>query len=452
MKNNVVKIFIDIGSKTLKAIVGELFVEEDNQTLKVLEYVTIPSRGIENGDIVNEQEFTESLKELKSKLKTNIRYVSIAISGMMVQKSSQKIEINLNEKTELDNRFIDEFINRAKERILESGDKIIQKDVFNLKLDDKILVRELSSHSAQKISGIVYIVYLDKKKYLELKNCFEQAGFILENIILSTSASANAILTKKDLENGVILIDMGYGTTDIAIYKYGYLIYTDSAKLGIQSFINDTTWIKEIKDSDYKFNYATEIIDKYRKNNIVAGNLFYNKGAKVPFDLIERVVSARRENIDDTIYEMIQNAKNGKFANNGIVLTGGAIYDPLIEGENFIHNLNDRLNKPVNIVIPENYFSGLQKTTTNMSVVLGLMYIVMETEHRRILKMDETLAKEFIHEDEDKKIEEEDKEESGVQTVEEIKEEKIETQIEDNDSEEEPEKKGWFKQFISYFI
>ena len=442
MKDKIIEVFIDIGSLKLKAIVGELSTKENK--LKILKYLETYSNGINKGKIEDTELLTIALRELLDKLNDGLEKpidkVNVGISSIELNSQSENIEINLEKETKIEERHLEELIQRAKERILRETEIILDSQIYNIKLEDDSVIKNPIGRISSVLRGRVHLIFGTQEFVEKLKHCVAEAGVELGRIILNMEATAKSILTEEDIDRGTALIDIGDGTTDIGIYRQDKLIFNYSLPIGGRNFLNDLTYIEDIKNSENELVYAYEILTKYRRNNNIAGNIFYGQNKKIKYDIVKQIIDDRMNDIVLNIKNVIEKSGFENIISKGIILTGGVLDDPIINVDELIESIQSKIKIFTKIVIPQNYFSGLKEINSGMTSVLGLMYIIMEEEVRK---------EENIYYEEIEVEEESDKNFEFQSDIEKFSDEAIEEDVEIN---EKAGIFGTFKKWMSHII
>lgn len=461
MENKITKIFVDVGSLRLKGLIGELAsrldtkTNKDRQTLKILKYAEVYSEGVEEGKIVDIESFSSSLRELVAKLNENmeekISTVILGISGNNFGSKTTNIEINLvkenQEETKIEEVHMNELVQRAKERLLVNTQDIIESVIYNIKLDNDRVVKDPIGSEVSNLKARIHLIYGEKEYIQKIKEAVELADLKLEKIILGSIGAARALLDDTDLDRGTALVDIGDETTDINIYKQEKLIFTKTLPMGGRNFMKDLTWIDDIKEATNKNALAYEILNKYRRNHTVGEYIYYGNSQKVRYDFVQKIISARTKDLANNIKGVIEKSGFSKQILKGIILTGGLTQDPAVNIDELIDEIQLETKDFTRVVIPKNYFSGIKEIKSSMTVVLGMMYIVMQEESKKL--------KENTYEDPE--IQNKDYVFSGEQKEENIeKEEDVVVTEENNEEEKETKEKvgvfGAIKEWWSNFI
>jgi cell division protein FtsA len=323
---------LDIGSEKVCTVVGEL---SEADQIEIIGIGTAPSLGIRKGVIIDLDQAIQSVKESiesaerMAGIRINSAFVSIAGSHITSVNSKGVIAIS-GESPEITENDIEKVIEAAKAGIVSSEKELIHT-----------LSREFIVDGQSGISDAVQ----------NLVKCVEEAGLDIEEIIFGTLASSNSILSNAEKELGILLVDIGAGTTEIAIFIEGGLAYSAVLPVGGVQITNDLavglrTSIEEAEK--IKISYGSAVEDSASPEKIIEissinGKEKHNVSKKYLVEIIEPRVS------EIFNFVGIEVRKSGWYnmIPGGIVITGGSSLLPGIsEVAEQVLNLPSRLGRP----------------------------------------------------------------------------------------------------------
>jgi cell division protein FtsA len=209
----------------------------------------------------------------------------------------------------------------------------------------------------------------------------QRAGVEIDDLVLQPLASGEAVLTSEDKDRGVVLVDIGGGTTDIAVFVDGGIWHTSVIPVGGNHFTNDIVLVLKTphNTAEYlKLKYGSAIADELEDS---ASDLIeaegFNPGERqqISRSLMNQVLQARAEEVIEHIYNEIRRSGYDGLLPAGVVLTGGAVQLP-----RFDELMRDMLGIPVRIGSP-NDLSGLADTIDSPPYATGVGLLRWGSRH-----------------------------------------------------------------------
>lgn len=344
---------LDIGTVKVCAIIGELG-EEDQ--IEIIGIGTAPSLGVKKGIIIDLEQAIQSVKqsvensERMAGTRINSAFISIAGSHITSLNSKGVIAIS-GESPEITEKDIEKVIEAAKAGIISPERELIHTLSREFVVDGQSGIIDPLGMSGTRLECKVHIITGSITAVQNLVKCIEGAGIDIEEIIFGTLASSNAILSNAEKELGALLVDIGAGTTEIAIFIEGELAYSAVLPVGGNHITNDLaiglrTSIDEAEK--IKINYGSTVENIVSPERVVeissiSGKDKHTVSKKYLVDIIEPRVSeifslVRNEVKRSGYYDMIP---------GGVVITGGSSLLPGIsEVAEQVLNLPSRLGSP----------------------------------------------------------------------------------------------------------
>lgn len=323
---------LDIGTTKIVAIVGR---KNQHGKIELMGVGKSKSLGVHKGIVNNMTQTINSIKaaiaEAEKSAKVPIKKVTVGIAGKHIrslQHSDHIMRENPNEYiTEKD---IEQLKNQVKKLVLPSGEEIIHILPQEYKIDSEGNIQEPIGMFGQRLEAKLHIVVGQMSSIKNIIRCVEEAGLEMEALTLEPLASAEAVLTQDEKEAGVALVDIGGGTTDIAIFKdniirhtcvipYGGGIITDDIKEGC-SIIE-----KHAEQLKVKFGSAIPELEKDSTFVTIPG-LHGRADKEISLKSLASIINARVEEILELVNTELRacgayEQKTKLIA--GIVLTGG---------------------------------------------------------------------------------------------------------------------------------
>jgi cell division protein FtsA len=324
---------LDIGSGKVCTVIGELGVDEQ---IEIIGIGTSPSLGIRKGIIIDLEQAIQSAKESIESAErmagTRVNSAFVSVAGNHITSVNSKGVIAISEEspeiTENDIEKVIEFI-----------------------VDGQSGISDPLGMSGARLECKVHIVTGSITAVQNLIKCVEGAGLDIEEIIFGTLASSNAVLSNAEKDLGVLLIDIGAGTTEIAIFIEGGLAYSAVLPVGGIHITNDLavglrTSIEEAEK--IKINYGSAVKNSVSPEKLVEipsinGKDNYNVSQKYLIEIIEPRVSE----IFSLVGTEVRKSGCYNMIHGGIVITGGSSLLPGIsEVAEQVLNLPSRLGRP----------------------------------------------------------------------------------------------------------
>jgi cell division protein FtsA len=371
---------LDVGTTKVCTIVG---LQHPNNELEIIGIGTHPSYGLKKGSVVNidktVRSIQSSLEEAKLMAGVNITHATIGIAGSHIYSfnSSGVVAIKGKEITPED---VDRVLEAAKAVVIPSDREILHVIPQEFRVDNTTGIKNPVGMCGVRLEAHVHIVTGSIPLIQNLVKCVEQTGIEADNITLQPLASSEAVLSPEEKELGVVLVDIGGGTTDIAVWKDGSLIHSEIIPIGGNHFTNDLAVALKIPHNEaerIKINHGCVLAEQLNQSaHITVQGLSGTKPREVQVSVVAEVLGARAEELFDVIKSIVEEKKLIDEVAGGFVLTGGgALIKGIPELGEYILMRSCKIGYP----IP---FGGMTNIMQNpkYSTVLGLL---MEASKRK---------------------------------------------------------------------
>lgn len=372
---------LDIGTSKVVAIVGEVTPEGDE--VEIIGIGQHPSRGLKKGVVVNIESTTHSIQraveeaELMSGCEIHSVYTGIAGSHIRSMNSHGIVAIRDKEVTQDD---IDRVIDAARAVAIPADRKIVHILPQEFIIDNQEGIREPIGMSGVRLEAKVHLVTSAASAAQNIVKCIRICGLEVDDLILEQLASSESVLTEDEKDLGVCLVDVGGGTTDIAVFTEGAVRYTAVIPIAGDQVTNDiavamrtpTQYAEEIK-----IKYACALAQLTNADEMIE---VPSVGARPPRYLARQtladVVEPRYEELLTLVQAELRRSGYEDLIAAGIVLTGGsAKMDGVIElAEEVFH-------MPVRVGYPK-YVSGLIDVVRNPIHATGVGLLLFGHKHR----------------------------------------------------------------------
>jgi len=364
---------LDVGTTKVCTIVG---LQHPNQELEIIGIGTHPSYGLKKGSVVNidktVRSIQNSLEEARLMAGVNITSATIGIAGSHIYSfnSSGVVAIKGKEITQDD---VDRVLEAAKAVVIPSDRDILHVIPQEFRVDNTTGIKNPIGMCGVRLEAHVHIVTGSIPLIQNLVKCVEQTGIDAEHVTLQPLASSEAVLSYEEKELGVVLVDIGGGTTDIAVWKDGSLIHSQIIPIGGNHFTNDLAVALKIPHNEaerIKINHGSVLAEQLNQSaHITVQGLSGTKPREVQLSVVAEVLGARAEELFDVVRAMVDEKKLINEVSGGFVLTGGgALIKGMPELGEYILMRSCKIGFP----IP---FGGMTNIMQNpkYSTVLGLL-------------------------------------------------------------------------------
>jgi len=377
MAKNGYVVGIDIGTKKVAAVIGEI---TEERKLEVIGIGTADSKGLRKGVVVNLDITSAAIKKAQEEAElmagVAIHSAFIGISGAHIKSFNSRGVIAVSGKNrEITRDDIRRVIEQSKAVSIPPDREIIHVIPQEFVVDEQDGIRDPLGMNGIKLEVNVHIVTGAVTLVQNLRTCVERAGINIEQIVLNQIATSAAVLTHDEKELGVGLIDIGAGTTEVAIFERGSLWYTAIIPLGGDNFTNDIavglrTPIPEADKIKKKFGCVISPVTDEQETIEVPSVGKGRKPRVLSRQLLADIIEPRAEEIFRLVDSDIKRMGFEKSLNSGIVLTGGtALLEGLEEVAEEIFDVPVRRGDPTGV-------GGLvdRVATPDFATAVGLLH------------------------------------------------------------------------------
>ncbi|MGI8650227.1 MAG: cell division protein FtsA [Rubrobacter sp.] len=311
---------IDIGTTKVVAISGR--VDPRRGTVEVVNYGEAPSRGLKRGVVVDRKLAAESIAEAVEACGGQNSTAVVGIAGGHVSSRNTEVTLlNRGRNTEVGSRLLKRLEVEAANITVGEDKEIIQVVPRVYVLDETEGVTNPVGLSARKVTMRAHVVSGSVSSIQNLIRAVEDCGIRVSNVVLEPLASAESCFTERDRERGCILLDIGGGTTDLAVFVENTLVHTAVIPLGGQSLTSDVAYGLKIPFEDaerLKLRYGTVIsraVDSVAAVRL--GDRHYNAS------FIAQILEYRAREILEYARDSLQSANVLDRVTSGVILTGG---------------------------------------------------------------------------------------------------------------------------------
>jgi len=366
---------LDIGTSKIVAIVAEL---QPEGSLKVIGLGQHVSRGLKKGVVVNIESTMQSIQraleeaELMADCKINNVYTGIAGSHIKSLNSHGMVKIKDAEVSQMD---VDRVVETARAIALPADQQILHILTQEFIIDGQEDVREPLGMSGMKLEVKVHIVTGAVAAAQNIVKCIKRCGIEVSDLILQPLASSLAVLTEDEKELGVCLVDIGGGTTDIAVFKQGAIRHTAVVPIAGDQMTNDVavafrTPTQAAEEIKIKHGCALRQLADPREIVEVPG-VDGRDPRQLSVQTLAEVLEPRIVELYELVLNELRRSGMEEMIASGIVITGGsAMMRGMVElGEEIFH-------MPVRLGMPR-YVGGLSEVISNPRYATGVGLVLM---------------------------------------------------------------------------
>jgi cell division protein FtsA len=390
MKNNYL-VGIDIGSKKITTLIGQAKTDGEQEELEIIGYGNTESHGMRKGVIVDMnatvEDIRKSVKEAELTAGVEIESAYINISGSHIQSIRAKGSINITGRNrEIAQEDIDRAVTHGSSIMLPNDRDIIHILRQEFVVDNQDEIKNPIGMIGNNLDVYILIVTASRASTRNLLTCLKKAKIDVIKMVLSHIATAEAVLMSDEKELGVALIDIGGGTTDIALYEKGALIFSATIGVGGYNFTNDLaigtrTPIDKAEKIKRKYGCGTD--PSLRDQNIEIPSVGGKKMRMISVSLLADILKPRAEEIFEMVKRKIEEEGFENKINAGIVITGGSAY---LGG--LLEIADDIFAAPVRVGQPHGLGGLIDKVSTpEFSTAVGLIkYGLIDMKDRGVIK------------------------------------------------------------------
>ncbi|KFD38784.1 cell division protein FtsA [Schleiferia thermophila] len=395
MNNEKISVGLDIGTTKIVAVIGR---KNPHGKIEILGMGRAKSLGVSRGVVTNITQTIESIKQAVSEAEARsglkISEIVAGVAGQHIRSQQHRDYIVRNNPDEvIGESDIDNLISNVQKMNMLPGDEIIHIIPQEFKIDGNIETTEPRGMYGSRLEANFHIVIGDMASIKNIGRCIVSAGLTLQQITLEPLASAEAVLTEEEKEAGVVLVDIGGGTTDVAIFKNGIIRHTAVIPFGgniITEDIKEGCSIIEKQAELLKIRFGSAWPGENSENEIISIPGLRGRDPKeISRRTLSKIIHARVSEIIEQVFVEIKNYgfnEQRKRLIAGIVLTGGGSQlAHLKQLTSYITGLDTRIGYPNEHLAQNNYpeLASPAYATAIGLVMKGLEYQEVEEKKRQ---------------------------------------------------------------------
>ena len=371
---------LDIGTSKVVAIVGEVNPEGEIQIIGI---GTQPSRGLKRGVVVNIESTVQSIQraveEAELMASCQIRSVYAGIAGSHIRSINSHGIVAIKEK-EVTTADVARVIEAAKAVAIPADQQILHVLPQEFVIDDSEGIRDPISMSGVRLEAKVHLVTGAVSAAQNIIKCVRRCGLEVDDIILEQLASSSSVLTDDEKDLGVCLVDIGGGTTDIAVFADGAIRHTAVIPIAGDQVTNDIAVALRTPTqyaNDLKIKYACALRQLAAEGETIeVPSVGDREPRRLSRQTLAEVVEPRYEELLNLVQAELRRSGFEEICAAGVVLTGGSS-----KMEGVIELAEEIFHMPVRLGYPQ-YVSGLVDVVRNPIHATGVGLLLFGNTQR----------------------------------------------------------------------
>src|SRR5450432_3518088 len=346
---------LDIGTTKIAAIAGR---KNEFGKLEILGFGRANSNGVKHGQVLN---IDETIKAIRMALDNyyasnpnlEITEVYVGIAGHHIKSLQTRGDIvRQSTEDEITQKEIDQLVADQYKTYIPAGDQIIDVIPQEFAVDNFQNIISPIGYGGVKVGANFHIFTGDKNAIKNISRAVEKSGLQTKDLVLQPLASAAAVMGQEDLEAGVAIVDIGGGTTDLAVFYEGILKHTAVIPFGGENITNDIKTglgVLKTQAEQMKVQFGSALSNEAKANAFITiPGLRGMPAQEISVKNLANIVQARMSEIMDFVsYHLKQVGMDNRMLNGGIVLTGGGSQlKHLIQLTEYVTGLNARIGFP----------------------------------------------------------------------------------------------------------
>ena len=368
---------IDIGTTKIVAIVGRV---NENQRLEVLGMSKTTSKGVKRGVVLNIEETVNAIETTvkEARISSGIQFkdVFVGIAGQHIKSVRNRGYINRDSyEDEITRKDIQKLVEDMYKIPVDVGEEIIHVLPQNFIVDSETGVKNPVGMSGKRLEANFHIVVGQVASAKNIEKCINRVGLNVKQLILEPLASSEAVLTEDEKEAGVALIDIGGGTTDVAVYYDDIIRHTAVIPFGgnvVTRDIKEGCSILSRQAESLKVQFGSALGDLAQEDKVVTiPGISGREPKEISFRSLAYIIQSRMEEIMDAVMYEVENSGFLDKLSAGIVLTGGgAMLKHLPQLVKFKTGLDVRVGYPNEKLVAD---TGEEVNQPMFSTSIGLL-------------------------------------------------------------------------------
>jgi cell division protein FtsA len=329
IKENPIVVGLDIGTTKIAAIVGQ---QDQYGKIKILGMGRADSQGVARGEVVNIEMTVSAIREAVAQAEqqagVEIKVVYVGIAGEHISSKQNRDIYTLSDPdTEVSDLDIKAMIANMHRLALEPGERIIHVLPQEFFLDSNPVAKTPIGMCGSRLEANFHIITGKVAAAQNIKKCVERAGLQMSGLILEPLASSASVLSYDELEAGVCLVDIGGGTTDIAIFQDNIIRHTAVIPFAgniITEDIKTGCMVLKKQAEKLKVRFGSALPQEAHDNEIISiPGINGRERKEISMHMLAKIINARMEEVIQQVYFEIRSSGYANKLIGGVVITGG---------------------------------------------------------------------------------------------------------------------------------
>jgi len=330
-KTSRIVVGLDIGTTKIACFIGR---RNEHNKIEIISLGKSESLGVMHGVVSNIERTVQSISAAVSEAQNCsegsliIKNVYVGIAGQHIKSLQHRgMYTKRDNSSEISQEDIDFFVDDMYKMVMPPGEEIIDVLPQEYIVDGSPEIKDPIGMAGVRLEANFHIITGQINNVMNIKKCIERANLNVKDIILEPIASADAVLSDEEKEAGVVLVDIGGGTTDVAIFQDGIIRHTAVIPFGgnvITNDIKEGCQIMQRHAEALKVKYGSASASENKENEVVCIPSLRGRDPKeITLKNLSSIIQARMEEIIELINYEIKNSGYSKKLIGGIVVTGG---------------------------------------------------------------------------------------------------------------------------------
>lgn len=403
-KSSPIVVGLDIGTTKICVIVGR---RNDHGKIEVLGLGKAESAGVTRGVVSNIAKtvkgIVQAVEEGSAQSNVDIKIVNVGIAGQHIKSLQHRgILTRKDLSNEISKKDIDRLIDDMFKLAMNPGEEIIHVLPQEFTVDNEPGVKDPVGMAGVRLEANFHIITGQVTAIKNIMKCVDQGGLETQELILEPLASSESVLSDEEKEAGIVLVDIGGGTTDVAIFHEGIIRHTAVIPFGGNSVTEDIREGCSVMRNQaelLKVKFGSALAEENKENEIICvPGLRGREPKEISVKNLAYVIQARMEEVIDHVYYEIKSSGYEKKLIGGIVITGGgAQLKHLPQLVEYVTGLDCRVGYPnehlaKNEELPKNVYEDLKSPMYATGIGLLIKGIEkVENEMQRDYKVTKTI-------------------------------------------------------------
>jgi len=359
---------LDIGTTKIAAIAGR---KNEYGKLEILGFGRANSNGVQHGQVLNIDQTIKAIQQAltacyDSNPDLEIKEVYVGVAGHHIKSLQTRGDmVRQTSDTEINHAEIEMLIENQRKTFIPAGDQIIEVIPQDFHVDNFQNIKDPVGFNGVKVGANFHIITGDRNAIRNINRAVERSHLKVKDLVLQPLASAAAVMSDVDMEAGVAILDIGGGTSDLAVFYDGILKHTAVIPFGGENITNDIRMglgVLKGQAEAMKVQFGSALAEETKANAFITIPGLKGMPAKeISVKNLANIIQARMSEILDFVTYHLKQIGLDRMLNGGIIITGGGSQlKHLIQLTEYTTGLNARIGLP-NEHLAANHIDELKK-------------------------------------------------------------------------------------------